>query len=168
MHTFVATMPGSGPSRHRPGPLVAGVRGVGEFAGGTQRLPPVLPLLFEHGKPIDQEVGERRPLEQARSAFGWRVVQQSQTLPRQLALFLVLGEVEARRCVEDMSMHTRSIRSPAARDRRMSPRVSKVVTAPAMALRLASRASANSAMLCSRGSQTARYPSRRPTIGAIP
>ena len=53
-------------------------------------------------------------------------------------------------------MRTRSIRSPAARERWMSPRVSNVFTAPAMALRLASRASASSLMLCSRGSQTAR------------
>ena len=57
---------------------------------------------------------------------------------------------------DDMSMHTRSIRSPAARDRWISRRVSNVLTAPAMALRLASRASASSLMLCSRGSQTAR------------
>ena len=69
---------------------------------------------------------------------------------------------------DDMSMRTRSIRWPAARDRRMSPRLSSVLTAPAMALRLANRASASSVMLCSRGSQTARYPTNRPTMGAIP
>jgi hypothetical protein len=69
---------------------------------------------------------------------------------------------------DDMSMRTRSIRSPAARERRISPRLSNTFTAPAIALRLASNASASSLMLCSRGSQTARYPIRRPTIGAIP
>jgi len=53
-------------------------------------------------------------------------------------------------------MPTRSIRSPAARVRRTRPSCSKVFTAPAIALRLASSASARSAMLCSRWSQMAR------------
>ena len=53
-------------------------------------------------------------------------------------------------------MHTRSIRSPAARDRRTSPRFSNVLTAPAIALRLANSASASSLMLCSRGPHTIR------------
>ena len=53
-------------------------------------------------------------------------------------------------------MPTRSIRSPAARERRTRPSCSSDFTAPAIALRLASNASANSAMLCSRGSQMAR------------
>ena len=57
---------------------------------------------------------------------------------------------------DDMSMRTRSMRSPAARERWTSPRVSSDFTAPAIALRLASRASASSPMLCSRGSHTDR------------
>ena len=51
-------------------------------------------------------------------------------------------------------MQTRSIRSPAARDRRTNPRFSNALTAPAIALRLANSASASSPMLCSRGQHT--------------
>ena len=74
-----------------------GTRGLRELAGGSQRLPPLLPLLLQQGKPLHQEIGERRPLQQDRSPFGRGVGQQAQTLSGQLALLLVLGDVEARR-----------------------------------------------------------------------
>ena len=88
-----------------------------------------------------------------------------QALPRQVAELLVLGDVEPLACGDDRSRRTRSIRSPAARVRRIACMASSTFTAPVIALRLASSASASSPMLCSGGSQTARYPSSRPTIG---
>ena len=59
-------------------------------------------------------------------------------------------------CGELRSIRTRSIRSPAARTRRTACIASSALTAPAIALRLASSASASSPMLCSGGSHTAR------------
>ena len=57
---------------------------------------------------------------------------------------------------ELMSMRTRSILSPADRDRVIACIVSKAPTALVIALRLARSASASSPMVCSGGSQTAR------------
>ena len=53
-------------------------------------------------------------------------------------------------------MRTRSILSPADRVRLIAWMVSRVLTAPLIALRLARSASARSPMVCSGGSQTAR------------
>ena len=50
-------------------------------------------------------------------------------------------------CGELRSIQTRSIRSPAARERRTTLRRLEVLTAPVIALRLASSASASSAMV---------------------
>ena len=70
-------------------------RGVRELAGGAQRLPLLLPLLFEYRKPIDQKVGEGSPLAQHCSPLGRGVGEESETFSGQLRLFLVLGEVES-------------------------------------------------------------------------
>ncbi len=53
-------------------------------------------------------------------------------------------------------MRTRSIRSPATRERCTAWIVSRTLTAPAIALRLASRASASSPIVGFGGSQTER------------
>ena len=130
--------------------------GVRELARGAKGLAPLFPFLLEHGKPLHQEVREGRPLQQISCRPGG-------TSPRRRrpsrASSPCSSYSESSNPVawdDERSINTLSIRSPAARYRRISPRVSNVLTAPAMALRLASKASASSLMLCSRGSQTAR------------
>ena len=96
-----------------------------ELAGGLQRRPPLLPLLLQHGKPLHQEIRERGVLQQDRSPFGRGVGQQAQTFSGQLALLLYSESSKPVARGDDMSTRTRSIRSPAALDRWMSPRFSK-------------------------------------------
>ncbi len=129
---------------------------VWELTGVAERLAVLVPFLLQHRQPLDEEVGERRELQQHRPPLGRGIGEHLQTLAGELALLLILRHVEPPRRREVRSMHTRSIRSPAARDRRTKPRVSNVLTAPAIALRLAKSASASSPMLCSRGQHTIR------------
>ncbi len=81
---------------HRAAPSPSGPGTSKRFVGGPQRLPALLPLLLQQGKALHQEIGERCPLHQDRSPFGWGVGQHAQPFPGQIALLPVLGHVEAR------------------------------------------------------------------------
>ncbi len=45
-------------------------RGTGELSGSAKRLAVGVPLLLQGRHPVDEEVGERGPLEQHRPALG--------------------------------------------------------------------------------------------------